>query len=60
MEEEGENQEVYEQSPEMEGPEETVIELQQITLEKVGEPLISAGTDEMLEQDKNGVAAQKK
>jgi hypothetical protein len=37
--EEGEdNQELYEQSPEMEGPEETVIELQQITLEKVGEP----------------------
>ena len=47
MEEEGVNQEVYEQSPEMEGPEETVIELQQITLEKVGEPLISAGNDEM-------------
>ena len=47
MEEEGGNQEVYERSPEMEGPEETVIELQQITLEKVGEPLIRAGNDEM-------------
>ena len=44
----------------MEGPEDTVIELQEITLEKVEEPQISAGNDEMLEQDTNDVVPQKK
>jgi hypothetical protein len=44
----------------MEGPEDTVIELQEITLEKVEEPLISAGNEEMLEQDTNDVVPQKK